>query len=121
LFLASWKHWGVRQARSRGWCGGTVGQPHKDKMRAFIAHRQWLAEKILSKSPSPSVPYRRMEREVTMAKTRARTLAGKRRHAAKTMHEFKVGKLKSGSGHKVRSRAQAVAIALRSAKLSRRR
>lgn len=56
-----------------------------------------------------------------MAKTRARTLAGKRRHAAKTMHEFKVGKLKSGSGHKVRSRAQAIAIALKSAKLSRRR
>lgn len=34
----------------------------------------------------------------------------------KTMHEFKAGKLKSSSGHKVTSRKQAVAIGLSEAR-----
>jgi hypothetical protein len=34
----------------------------------------------------------------------------------KTMHEFKEGKLKSGSGQKVKSRKQAVAIGLSKAR-----
>ena len=37
----------------------------------------------------------------------------------KVMHEYKEGTLKSSSGHKVTSRAQAVAIALHEAGLSR--
>ena len=36
----------------------------------------------------------------------------------KTMHEFKEGELKSGSGHKVTSRKQAVAIGLSKARKS---
>jgi hypothetical protein len=34
----------------------------------------------------------------------------------KTMHEYKQGELKSGSGHKVTSRKQAVAIGLNEAR-----
>lgn len=56
-----------------------------------------------------------------MPMTRARTKAGKQRFVGKEMHRFKVGSLKSGSGHKVRSRKQAVAIALSQAGLSRRK
>jgi hypothetical protein len=56
-----------------------------------------------------------------MPRTRARTKAGKQRFVGKEMHRFKVGSLKSGSGHKVRSRKQAIAIALSQAGLSRRR
>ena len=37
---------------------------------------------------------------------------------AKVMHEFKHGSLKSGSGRKVKSRKQAVAIALSEARKS---
>jgi hypothetical protein len=47
-----------------------------------------------------------------MPRTRARTKAGKQRFVGKEMHRFKVGSLKSGSGRKVTSRKQAVAIAL---------
>jgi len=39
----------------------------------------------------------------------------------KVLHEFKSGKLRSGSGAKVNSRDQALAIALSEAGLSRRR
>lgn len=35
---------------------------------------------------------------------------------AKVMHEYKVGVLKSGSGHKVKSRKQAIAIGLSEAR-----
>jgi hypothetical protein len=56
-----------------------------------------------------------------MPRTRARTKAGKQRFVGKEMHRFKVGSLKSGSGRKVRSRQQAIAIALSQAGLARRR
>lgn len=47
-------------------------------------------------------------------KKKPKTKAGKRAKAEKVMHEFKVGKLHSGSkkGPKVSSRKQAVAIML---------
>lgn len=45
-------------------------------------------------------------------KTKAKTKAGKQRKVEKVMSEFKTGKLKSGSGGKVKSRKQADAIAL---------
>lgn len=41
-----------------------------------------------------------------------RTKAGKQRKVHKVMHEFKHGELKSGSGRKVKSRKQAIAIAM---------
>jgi hypothetical protein len=56
-----------------------------------------------------------------MSKSHARTKAGKQRFVGKEMHRFKVGSLRSGSGRKVTSRKQAVAIALHQAGLSRRR
>jgi hypothetical protein len=56
-----------------------------------------------------------------MPRTRAKTKAGKQRFVGKEMHRFKVGSLKSGSGRKVKSRKQAIAIALSQAGLSRRR
>lgn len=45
----------------------------------------------------------------------ARMLGGEHQHntgVPETMHEFKHGTLKSGSGHPVESRAQAIAIGL---------
>lgn len=54
-----------------------------------------------------------------MPKSRARTKAGKQRAVGREMHKFKAGTLKSGSGGKVRSRKQAVAIALSQAELAR--
>lgn len=54
-----------------------------------------------------------------MPKSRARTMAGKRRFVAKEMHKFKVGKLHSGSGRVVRNRNQALAIVLSQAGLAR--
>lgn len=54
-----------------------------------------------------------------MPKSRARTKAGKQRAVGREMHKFKAGTLKSGSGGKVRSRKQAVAIALSQAGLGR--
>jgi hypothetical protein len=56
-----------------------------------------------------------------MPRTRARTKAGKQRFVGKEMHRFKVGSLKSGSGRKVTSRKQAIAISLSQAGLSRRK
>ncbi len=49
-----------------------------------------------------------------MPKTKPRTKAGKRAKVDKVMGEFKRGNLKSGSkkGQRVRSRKQAIAIAL---------
>ncbi|OGB13775.1 MAG: hypothetical protein A2W72_16370 [Burkholderiales bacterium RIFCSPLOWO2_12_67_14] len=47
-----------------------------------------------------------------MAKTDATT----ERKVGEVMHEFKEGELKSGSGKKVRSRKQAIAIALSEAR-----
>jgi hypothetical protein len=51
-----------------------------------------------------------------MAKTAAKS-KGKGK-VKKVMHEFKEGKLKSGSGKKVSSRKQAVAVALSEARKS---
>jgi hypothetical protein len=51
-------------------------------------------------------------RSRTMAKTDATT----ERKVGEVMHEFKEGELKSGSGKKVRSRKQAIAIALSEAR-----
>jgi len=52
-------------------------------------------------------------------------MAGKkctgRKKVAKVMGEFKRGKLKSGSGHKVKKRSQGIAIALSEAGMSRRK
>jgi len=52
------------------------------------------------------------------AAKRTRSATAKKGDAkiAKVMHEFKEGKLKSGSGHKVTKRKQAVAIALSEAR-----
>jgi hypothetical protein len=47
-----------------------------------------------------------------MPESRAKTKAGKQRHVAKTMHEFKEGDLKNSSGQTVTNPRQAVAIAL---------
>jgi hypothetical protein len=47
-----------------------------------------------------------------MPESRAKTKAGKQRHVAKTMGEFKEGDLKSSSGQTVTNPKQAVAIAL---------
>ena len=53
----------------------------------------------------------------TRKKTSSKSTKG-RRKVAKVMHEHKHGQLKSGSGKKVRSRKQAVAIALSEARKS---
>ncbi len=45
----------------------------------------------------------------------AKEASGQKRKVGKVMHEFKEGDLKSGSGAKVKSRKQAVAIALHEA------
>ncbi len=49
-----------------------------------------------------------------MPKTRAKTKAGRQRKAGLVMKEFRAGKLRSGSktGRRVKSRKQAIAIAL---------
>lgn len=47
-----------------------------------------------------------------MAKRTPKTKAGKRAKMETTMHEFKEGELKSGSGAPVKSRKQAIAIGL---------
>jgi hypothetical protein len=47
-----------------------------------------------------------------MPESRAKTKAGKQRHVAKTMREFKEGDLQSSSGQTVTNPKQAVAIAL---------
>jgi len=52
-----------------------------------------------------------------MAKKKASTTKG-RSKVKKVMHEYKGGKLKSGSGGKVKSKKQAVAIALSEARQS---
>jgi hypothetical protein len=56
-----------------------------------------------------------------MARRIPRTKAGKRRKVGKVMHEFKHGMLHSGSkrGPRVRSRKQAIAIALSEAGVAR--
>lgn len=51
---------------------------------------------------------------------RGDTTQSQQRKIGKVMHEFKSGKLKSGSGAKVKSRKQAVAIALSEAGMGRR-
>jgi len=52
----------------------------------------------------------------------ARTKTGRRRKVGKVMGEYKRGKLKSGgSGRRVKSRKQAVAIAMSESGQSRRR
>jgi len=54
-----------------------------------------------------------------MAKTKAKTKAGKQRKVSRVLSEFKAGKLESSSGRKVAGRKQAVAIALSEAGLSK--
>lgn len=54
-----------------------------------------------------------------MGKTRARTKAGRARKAALVLHEYAHGTLRARGGRKVRSRKQAIAIALSEAGLSR--
>jgi len=59
-----------------------------------------------------------------MAKSRAKTKAGKQRKVASVMHEWKGGRLRSGSGPKVKGKSgfkQAVAIGLSEAGLSKKK
>lgn len=56
-----------------------------------------------------------------MPKSKARTKKGKRKAVAADMRRFAKGILKSGSGKKVVKRAQAIAISLAQAGLSRRK
>ena len=56
-----------------------------------------------------------------MAASKPKTKAGKQRKVHKVMSEHKRGTLKSGSGKKVRSRKQAVAIAMSESGQSRRK
>ena len=51
----------------------------------------------------------------------ARTKTGRKRKVRKVMGEYKRGKLKSRSGRRVKSRRQAVAIAMSESGQSRRR
>ena len=52
---------------------------------------------------------------------RARSETGRKRKVRKVMREYKRGKLKSRGGRRVRSRRQAVAIAMSESGQSRRR
>ena len=56
-----------------------------------------------------------------MAASKPKTKAGKQRKLHKVMSEHKRGTLKSGSGKKVRSRKQAIAIAMSESGQSRRK
>lgn len=56
-----------------------------------------------------------------MARTKPTTKAAKKRKVKKVLGEHKRGKLKSSSGRKVKSKRQAVAIALSEAGLSKKR
>lgn len=58
-----------------------------------------------------------------MAKSKPKTKAGKKAKVAKVMREFKGGKLRSGSkkGPKVKSKKQAIAIALSESGQSKRK
>jgi len=56
-----------------------------------------------------------------MAKSKPKTKKAKARKVAKVLGEHKSGKLKSSSGRKVKSKRQAVAIALSEAGLSKKR
>jgi hypothetical protein len=51
----------------------------------------------------------------------AKTTSGRKRKVRKVMGEYKRGKLKSSSGRRVKSRKQAVAIAMSESGQSRRR
>ena len=53
-----------------------------------------------------------------MAAKKKSTSGKGRTKVSKVMHEYKTGKLKSGSGKKVTSRKQAVAVALNEARRS---
>ena len=53
-----------------------------------------------------------------MATKKSSSRSTTKRKVAKVMHEHKTGSLKSGSGKKVKSRKQAVAIALNEARKS---
>jgi hypothetical protein len=57
--------------------------------------------------------------EDDMSERKPKTKAAKKRAMGQTMHEFKEGSLKSGSGHKVASRDQAIAIGLKQSGQSR--
>ena len=56
-----------------------------------------------------------------MARKKPTTKRSKARKVAKVLGEHKTGKLKSSSGRKVKSKAQAVAIALSEAGVSKKR
>jgi hypothetical protein len=59
---------------------------------------------------------RNNEWRIHLAASKPKTKAGKQRKVHKVMSEHKRGTLKSGSGKKVRSRKQAVAIGLSEAR-----
>jgi hypothetical protein len=59
------------------------------------------------------------KRGLNKEKTMARESMAQRKTAGRVMHEFKHGELKSGKGGKVKSRGQAIAIALKEAGASR--
>lgn len=56
-----------------------------------------------------------------MPRRKPKTKRGKKAKVHKVMKEFKSGKLKSGSGKKVKSRKQAVAIAMSESGQSKKR
>lgn len=56
-----------------------------------------------------------------MARKKPTTKSGKERKVGKVLREFKGGTLKSSSGGRVKSRKQAIAIALSEAGLSKKR
>ena len=56
-----------------------------------------------------------------MTREKPTTKAGKQRKVKKVLREFKKGQLTSGSGGRVKSRKQAIAIALSEANLSKKR
>jgi hypothetical protein len=64
---------------------------------------------------------RNNEWRIHLAASKPKTKAGKQRKVHKVMSEHKRGTLKSGSGKKVRSRKQAVAIAMSESGQSRRK
>lgn len=60
-----------------------------------------------------------MKRKKTSSKSTPRTKSGKQAKVHKVMKEYKAGDLKSGQGGKVKSRKQAIAIAMHESGQSR--
>jgi hypothetical protein len=101
-----------------------VGATKSDRSRVFDNRPESLTKLTtrLSKEetdgteyPLTSFPLQSILEEMKMSSTT------QKRKVKKVMHEYKEGSLKSGSGRKVKSRKQAVAIAMSESGQSRRR